>query len=125
MADKGRGRTESIVKLQQDIEETNERIIKSRRAAANNSSVRDKLAAQEDPTASGPGVDKEFVDEIDEEIKEMRTEVNGLAEAVARLEKQSMPHRAADGQQSAAAFDALVMKNMEERCVKAIEQQAL
>ena len=125
LADKGRGRTESIVKLQHDIEETNERIIKSRRAAANNASARDKLAVQEDPTATGPSIDKEFVDEIDEEIKEMRTEINGLTEAVARLDKQSMSHRAADGQQSAAAFDALVMKNMEERCVKAIEQQAL
>ena len=120
MADKGRGRTESIVKLQQDLDETNERIIKSRRAAANNASFKDKLA-QEDPTAGGPSIDKEFVDEIDEEIKEMRTEMSGLTEAVARLEKQSMSHRAAEGQQSAAAFDALVMKNMEERCIKAVE----
>ena len=125
MADKGRGRTESIVKLQHDLEETNERIIKSRRAAANNASARDKLAAQEDPTAAGPSIDKEFVDEIDEEIKEMRTEINGLTESVSRLEKQSMSHRAAEGQQSAAAFDTLVMKNIEERCVKAAEQQAL
>ena len=64
LADKGRGRTESIVKLQHDLEETNERIIKSRRAAANNASARDKLAVQEDPTATGPSIDKEFVDKI-------------------------------------------------------------
>ena len=87
MADKGRGRTESIVKLQHNLEETNENIIKSRRAAANNASVRNQLASQEVPTATSQTFDKEFVEEIDEEIKEMRTEINGLMEAVARFEK--------------------------------------
>ena len=87
MADYGRGRTESIVKLQHNLEETNERIIKSRRAAANNASVRNQLASQEDPTANSRSIDKEFVEEIDEEIKEMRTEINGLMKAVARFEK--------------------------------------
>ena len=87
MADNGRGRTESIVKLQHNLEETNERIIKSRRAAANNASVRNQLASQEDPTANSRSIDKEFVEEIDEEIKEMRTEINGLMKAVARFEK--------------------------------------
>ena len=44
IADKGRGRTESIMKLQSELDETNERIIKSKRAAANNASFKDKMA---------------------------------------------------------------------------------
>ena len=74
MTDKGRGRTESIMKLQTSLDETNERIMQSRRNAANNSS---RMAMKEE-IATGPSVDKEFVDELDEEIKEMHQEIKDV-----------------------------------------------
>ena len=87
LGDKGRGRTESIIKLQQELNETNERIMKSKRAAANNSKFKDKFA-QEDTTPGG-NIDKEDIDEIDEEIKVMQNEIKELQEQVERLLKKS------------------------------------
>ena len=85
LGDKGRGRTESIIKLQQELNETNERIMKSKRAAANNTSLKDRFAQQEDP--AGHSIDKEYVDEIDEDIKAMQQEINELKEQVGRLQR--------------------------------------
>lgn len=74
ITDKGRGRTESIMKLQTSLDETNERIMQSRRNAANNSS---RIGMKEENT-TGPSVDKELVDELDEEIKEMHQEIKDV-----------------------------------------------
>lgn len=50
-----------------------------------------------DPTSGGNNVDKDFVDELDEEIKEMREEINALTESVSHLQKHSLSSKALDG----------------------------
>lgn len=113
LSDKGRGRTESIVKLQQELVETNQRIMQSRRAAANNASFKDKFG-DANPASASQSIDKEVVDELDEEIKQMRLEINQLIDQVSRLQKQSLAH----GNQQ----DAVAMKTLEDRLQQALEQ---
>ena len=76
LGDKGRGRTESIMNLQKQLEETNGKIMKSRQQAANSSNPKktsDKMGRNE-----GEGLTQEVVDEIDEEIKNLQKDLEAL-----------------------------------------------
>ena len=63
LGDKGRGRTESIVELQKELALTNERIMQSRKMAANNSSIRKKIASSGDESPNQ--IDADVIDEVE------------------------------------------------------------
>lgn len=58
-----------------------ERIIKSKQAAATNSTARDKLMANVTNSAGG-GADADLVNEIDDEVKQLRVELDKLHDKV-------------------------------------------
>jgi len=76
LGDKGRGRTESILKLEKLMEEFDGKILKSRQAAAGQSNSRKKTPDK--VRNEGEGLTQEVVDEIDEEIKLLQKDLQAL-----------------------------------------------
>ena len=119
LADKGRGRTQSILHIEKLLKETDEKIMKSRQQAALDSKPQRGKSDDEKPAKDA--VTKEVIDEIDEEIKSLHTEMSKLYEMITKLEsKQS---RNANGQtpnQSSNGLDSGQIRQVEETCMKAL-----
>ena len=80
-----RKRKKAIEQIEKDIEVNRERIIKSKQAAATNSTARDKLMAN--VNSAGGGADADLVNEIDDEVKQLRVELDKLHDKVNVIQK--------------------------------------
>ena len=113
-----------IEKIQKEIAETNERILKQKQSKASQSSARDQLI--KNAGNATPSIDAELVQEIDEEVKMLRLDFNKINSQVQSLVRNANAStRTAPDTSGYATVDNAALSKLDHKLMKAVQESSM